>query len=147
MQFCLICVSPDICYIWLLRRAFLLVNICAVSLSCVAHLKVKKERSRRSQEFLVPFSFTHSCVWLLFLLVNPKGHEQTDYLFIDVLRSAYSHGIYANSFASKLLTKRSFYFSIQTLIHPLWLFFSFSFCSFVVIHLPIRCKDNIAAGM
>ena len=86
----------DVSFIWVAEAelcfhvCFWLVNIWAVfsdwnvlSLSRVAHLKVKDERPPH-WNLECFFSFTHACVWLVFLLENPTGREEADYLFIDV---------------------------------------------------------------
>lgn len=77
---------------------------------------------RSSREFREALFFSaHARVWLLFLLVNPAGHKQADYLFIDVWRSAYPHRIYANSFANPLfLTGSAFPPPVRVLINLLF---------------------------
>lgn len=112
-----------------------------MSLSCVAHF----ESYRREASVVVGnfecFSFTHACVWLLFLLVNPAGREQADYLFIDVWRSAYPHGIYTNSFATPFLTGSLFILPS----YMYWSSFLFRSVSTVVVPAVWGEEGNTAA--
>lgn len=66
--------------------------------------KLKERGEHWESGVLLLLLLAQACVWLVFLLANPRGRVQTDYLFMDVWRSAYPGGIYTNSFALPLFT-------------------------------------------